>query len=645
MHAVKIFGVLVSYSLACLGTGGIGLILLGIRRGHGSPASPGTKLATAFLLGQGLLASLWLMLSLAGWLSFIVVLAIVGVSAIGGLILIRSWVADFGRQLKSIWQDVRSDSWGWQGLALLTVILCLWWVTSIGRPLMGDATAFYMVLPKLVAATGHLIPLPGYDNFISVGLQGEMHYAAMMVLRSAEAAQLFAWPTMVAGAVLLLALGRRIGLGRRGQWLALAMVFTSSAVVWLSGDGKVDLFAAALGLAAYYWVMRVGDDDQPLACWLTGLFSGFAIIAKLSYAPVLLPGLALLFGWGFRADLRDRRRWGTAGRAVLRCGALILAGALLALIPHLLKNEVLLQNPIAPFGTGSTSWVVGQSWFGPETTRRIVLTYPLALTFGSYWAQYGDLSPLVLAFLPLALLLPRPRRFSPLVAVMAAALAGVVAWNLYRPSVFAPRYILATLLLFILLAARAAEHACQADTKPRWLTIAVMGSALITLWAVWSYFQGIVFLPVASYKYLAGQLPGCSRDGIFCRAMYEIDGQAEPGDRVFTAAYPRYWFRGDLIQCLEKEKDTGAIFSAPLEERMQALYQRGFRYLLADRTMYADMLTSMNVDNPPAWLHLTLIFEESNVSVYRLDAVNPPVQPQVSCRQKVGTQIWELTND
>lgn len=645
MHAVKVFGVLVSYSLACLGTGGMGLILLGIRRGHNSPSSPGTKLATAFLLGQGLLASVWLLLALAGWLSFFVVLAIVGVSAIGGLILFRSWLADFCRQLKSIWRDVRSDSWGWQGLALLTVILCLWWITSIGRTFHVDASSFYMALSRLIAASGHLAPMPGFEGIAGFGLQGEMHYAAMMVIRSAEAAQLFAWPTMVAGSVLLLALGRRTGLGRRGQWLALAMVFTSSAVVWLSGDGKVDLFGAALGLAAYYWVMRVGDDGQLLACWLTGLFSGFAVIAKLSYAPVLLPGLALLFVWGFRADLRYRRQWGTAGRAMLRCGALILAGVLLALIPHLLKNEVLLQNPIAPFGTGSSSPVVDQSWFGPEITRRILLTYPLALTYGSYWAQYGNLSPLVLAFLPLALLLPRPRRFSPLMAVMAAALAGVVVWNIYRPSVFAPRYILATLLLFILLSARAAEHACQEDTKPRWLTIAVMGSTLITIWAVWLYFLGSVFQPATSYEYLAGQLPGCGRDGLFCRAMYTINEQAEPGDRVFTAATPRYWFRGDLIQCLENTKDTGAIFGAPLEDRMQALYQRGFRYLLADRTIYADMLSSMNVDNPPNWLHLTLIFEESNVSVYRLDAENPPVRPQVVCRQINGTQIWELAHD
>jgi hypothetical protein len=127
--------------------------------------------------------------------------------------------------------------------------------------------------------------------------------------------------------------------------------------------------------------------------------------------------------------------------------------------------------------------------------------------------------------------------------------------------------------------------------------------------------------------------------------MYKINEQAEPGDRVFIDAYPRYWFRVDLIQCLENTKDTGAIFNAPLEDRMQVLYQRGFRYLLADRTMGTDMLSSMNVDNPPNWLHLRLIFEESNVSVYRLDAVNPPVRPQIVCRQNGGSQLWELTND
>ena len=76
--------------------------------------------------------------------------------------------------------------------------------------MMGDAAAFYMILPKIMANSHELIPVPGYESFMSVGLQGEMHYAALMVLGSADAAQLFEWPTILAGAVIFLAIGSKL---------------------------------------------------------------------------------------------------------------------------------------------------------------------------------------------------------------------------------------------------------------------------------------------------------------------------------------------------------------------------------------------------------------------------------------------------
>src|SRR5271157_4036781 len=210
----KIIFLLLVYSAACLGGGTLALRVLAYRSNSDLKQSAGTMLATAFALGQGLLASLWLLLALVGWFSRPVIVGVGVVFALSGIILARYWFYDFARQFVHIWRELRAESWEWQAVALFTLILCAAWGTSLGRDLNGDATAFYMALPKVIAASHRLVPLPGYEGFTTTGLQGEMHYAALMALGSPDAARLFAWPTMLAGAILLLAICRQAGIDR-----------------------------------------------------------------------------------------------------------------------------------------------------------------------------------------------------------------------------------------------------------------------------------------------------------------------------------------------------------------------------------------------------------------------------------------------
>jgi hypothetical protein len=639
---LSIMAVLAWYSVACLAAGMILLRLFSGRASAADDASPGVVFATAFLLGQGVLASLWLLLALAGWFTLAAVLGVLLIVVLAGGWPALPRLRRLAHHIRSIWRELRADTWGWQALAGMAMFLCLVWVTSLGRSLQGDASAFYMALAKVTAATHRLVPLPGYEDFSNIGLQGELHYAALLMLSGRDAAQLFAWPTIVAGSAMLVGLSAQAGLGRRGQWLVFSMVFSSSAVVWLSGDGKVDLFAAGLGLAAYYWAVQVRGRLRPMALWLTGLFGGLAIVAKFSYLPVLLPGLAFLVVWGYADGFRGRD-WLRSGLQPLSAGVLRIGVAcLLAALPHLVKNGLLFGNPISPFGAGRSNWT-DQSWFDAATTRQIVLTYPLALTLGNYGGQYGDLSPLLLAFAPLALLLPRPRSLlaSPLAAVTVAGVLGVLAWVILRPSVLSPRYMLATLLLFCLLPARAAEHITLHESRPRWLTVAVMASTHLTLLAVGSYFLNMVFWPVVTYQYLAGKLPECARDGPWCRAMQAVNQAAEPGERVFLASYHRYWLRPDLLQCVSQAVDKSLVGETP-EARWQNLYQRGFHYLLADQTSFAAAIEQLNLTSPPPWVRLMVIFDESPLTVYRLDFVGAAGSLQATC-QRLGTgPVWEV---
>lgn len=81
-------------------------------------------------------------------------------------------------------------------------------------------------------------------------------------------------------------------LGRRGAWYALIIVATSTTFTHYITDGKVDLFAAALGLGAFYWALRTAPGaEHPRALGLAGSLAGFATVARFPYLAAFLPAV------------------------------------------------------------------------------------------------------------------------------------------------------------------------------------------------------------------------------------------------------------------------------------------------------------------------------------------------------------------
>lgn len=642
MPILSMMSALGFYSIACLCFGALVLRLL--TASALVRCSAGAALASGFLLGQGILANLWVLLALSGWFKPFVVLTVLGSGTASGAAFLWPYLVPFFRQVRAGWVELRREPIAWQLVAGTAVAIYMLGFTALARPLGGDAAAFYMALPKVIANSHRLVPLPGYESFTQIGLHGEMHYAALMILGSADAAKLFPWATIFAGTIMLMAMGSLAGLKRRGQWIVFVSVFTSSAVLYLCGDGKVDLFAAALGLAAYFWAFQIKLFQYPLPVRLAGLFAGFAVVAKFSYLPVLLPGIAFLFFWRLAAD----QRLNASTKAnLLSMGTLFLQLGLwisLAVIPHLIKNYVLFDNPFAPFNASGAGWA-DQKWFASETTKRILLTYPLSLTIGQYWGQYGNLSPLVLAFAPLALLLSRPKPFlsSPLVALALAAGAGLVCWVILHPSVISPRYILSTLLIFILPAARAAEYVSRRENGMRWLSCSVIGSILVTQVFVAFYFSKPVFFPKQTKRYLMGRLSECERDGTYCRGSNELGNRAEPGERVLLAAYYRYWMRSDLLQCTSTEEELKQLRGKSAELFWLSLCQRGFEYVVIDKTTHGSLMKNLEKENIPSWVKISPQWDEGNFLIFHLEFENPPWAPVIECRQE-NPPAWKLVD-
>lgn len=623
---------LTTYCFACLGAGRISLLFL-FKKNNNLKLSAGTEAVAYFLFGQGLLANFWVLFALAGNFSPTLVKGVIAIFCSVGVVLNYKLLCDVIRQSASIWRETISDTRGWRLLILSTVIVWLAWITSIGRHPIADGSGFYLALAKVISASEHLAPLPGYENLTSIGLQGEMHSAALITLVSPEAIQLFSWLTLTSGCVFLLALGRQVGLTRHGQWLALAMVFTSSALIELSGSGKTDVYATAMAFAAYYWAFNIRKDNWVTTSILTGAFSGLAVVAKISYVENFLPSLAIILAWQVFAQ-SSKKTFSYQFRTL----ALIGASAIFMAMILPIKNQVLFENPLAPYGMKDIS---DQSWYGPDTIRRIFSLLPLALTFGDHWAQIGNISPLVLAYLPLLLFLPKSdhRVQNPLVVLGIATLIGLASWFLSHPAVFAPRYFLGCLLLLVLPSAKAADHYSSiSKTNDRIIVI----NATLVIFLIGVYYSKNIFLPKQTYNLLLNSESVCKHDETVCFIESTVNTSLQVGERLFMNGSFRYWLRPDLIQCALSTSETENYLAIETtNQRWGFIVGRGFRsVLVANRLTPLSNQIRDDLQAIPDWLDVKI--EEENLLIFlRLIPIDDSHPSLYECGQS-SPPAWDV---
>ena len=593
------------------------------------------SLGTAFLLGQGLLAQAWTLLGLAGWFTawplaaVLVAAAALGAGPAGRL---------FGRLRAGVaagWAAWRAEPWAWRVLPpVVSGVILIYLLASFLPPTGYDPLSFYLAFPQYMAHCARLVALPGYEVFSPVGLQGELHFAALMVLGNATAAKLFVWPTALGAGAMLLALGARLGLGWRGQWLALALLFTSSAFTERIYDGKVDNFAAAMGLAACYWAWAAGRANRR-ALLLCGLFSGLAIVAKLSYLAGLPLTIAVLLA-GARWVGGPDAPWRERARAIVADGAVWGLALLVPIAVHVLKNQVLLGEPLAPFITAGPKWAE-QAWYGPAVVQRYLLGFPVALTFGRYYMQAGGLSAAWLALLPLLWL---PRRQAPLVGVwwvFGAAALGVAAFTATSPATFAPRYIMAPVLLLLVPVALAAERVSRAAPRPRRLGGAVLACLLVVIGVQW---HNLDWLKDAGWRYLRGRKSSCrySYPWAACELAQETNARVRPGERVWIAMYLRYWLRPALLteSFGQRGDEVAALERLPTEAaQWEFLVAQGVQYVLLDGATHGMVSPDgarwavtlargrLSSDHLPPTVRAECVLAKEGFALYRLYKVAP----------------------
>lgn len=299
---------------------------------------PGELYLYGLALGSGVLAYMIFGLGLLGWISTPAIAAL--------LILLSIFVAPElsktarlvptlpGRVL-SFWSAGDPLVKVFAVLALVSAALAL--LIALSPPWDYDGLMYHLVGPKQILEEGLIVA--DHDNWYVNGPSAiEMLFLIALSFGDDTVPKLVHF---LGGFVYLVGayvLGRR-WIGPKGAWIAVAILLGIPLIPILSSFAYIDLFWSgyeilAVGAALIWW--RDGDRRWLVLC---GTFAGFALGSK--YLGLL--GIGVLVVFVGLLSLRHGLR--TAVRAL----AMLLAPAVLVGMPWMIKNLVLLGNPLFPY--------------------------------------------------------------------------------------------------------------------------------------------------------------------------------------------------------------------------------------------------------------------------------------------------------
>ncbi len=345
-------------------------------------------------LGWGLLSLGVLALGLAHLLYLWALLALlVGVLLVGwrDVWLVFTWLADT-RTYRSLVSKVWPRGF-WECtlvcLALVVgVLIGIQWLNP--APWQAyDLYQYHWAVPKLYLLHHAIYALPGWAH-ANFPFQTEMLNTIALACGVPVAALLIQGGYGLM-AMLLLAgyLFRHVGRG--AAWLGIALCLCSPLFTSLIIIGYVELALAYSAVATLVLVLawlrqpHMGRHALRLLL-LAGIYSGCGLAAKYTQGQIiigigaLLLGAVLLNGWrvwrqrGPLDQPRSLLRWSLPGMALYGVGVLV------PMLPWLMKDWLLLGNPIYPFIWGGPGWDAARTQVG-------VVTFAHFGPRGSFWQR------------------------------------------------------------------------------------------------------------------------------------------------------------------------------------------------------------------------------------------------------------------
>lgn len=553
---------------------------------------PGQTLASAFVLGMGVLGWLSFLLGLAGELrpAALVFLCLVLAS---GFVLLR-------RPLSDAFAGFYSPT-GWQILIISCILIALFFdiLEALAPPSDADSLAYHFALPREFLAAG---AIPFTQRALDNGLPLLQHMSFTVALGIGGERTLTLWAMLSGwGTTAILYILARTHLSR-GWSMALALVFlTTPAVVYGGGTGQVELPCAGFAVAAVLFAMAARRHNKMSFAALAGLTAGFFAASKYT-------GSLFLLFVGF--VLVAHRQW-------LKFGAAYTAAALLVIVPPYGWIWWNTGDPVYPVLYGILDYKPDIMWspdFQAEFRKNLAseralptgvlwaLVYPFLATLAPdsiFESDRTGFGPFALLVLPLALAGFWARRktvwHSPLWTVAFVCAAFYLAWFLIGASQrvrhFLPVYPLLLLCLTV-----ASVRACQAwpsTIKPLSAAVALTAGLQLTIHAVFTLkYAQYVFSHETREAFLSRNIGSYS-------AVASLKAHLRKEDRLLylerQLAYylPLTYFRGHhaiepRIDLRPSARDVGRFWDELAAERITHLFvtpfqsnspQGGYEYL------------------------------------------------------------------
>ena len=540
----------------------------------------GNTFITAFVLGQSLLSFLFLFLlvtlhDFTHLSSFLVIFT-------GLVLLFFPFHHPFNYILAGLKSFLPIPS---ERKVLLPVLLSL---ILLGAALLYsssrlsyDAASQYFAQAKIIAQTGGFRLLSFKDAFAGSALYLTSLQSAIIQLFGDQAARIYSWMSGLAILSFCMLLGKSAGISRRAQALFLPLAMSTTAIVDLLCDGKIDLATTATALACVYWFSRSLHEPSRRSLFVAGFLGGFAVVVR-PYNAVLLGVFCLLV---FLFHLRSVNQPAVFFHAFKNAVLGLLPPVLFWGASYLIINGVFLGDMLAPLKelglVGSNDWPM---YTGGWHKGVFIIIYPLAVTLLGAFDTLGLISPIFVGFLPfffvkeVRALLNFSRE---LIFFSVSAVVTLYLWLGFFGSIniLEVRYVLFLWVLLFLPLAELLDHLLDSSFFIKAGTHAI----LVTL---------LVFMTVRTIIVSLGTYSPISKNGVpqcrdlpMCTFFEPVNQQGAPGDRVLVLSAYRYYLRPDLFACSSGKDDYLALEQTALQNPIkfwQEVQRQGYRYVVYD---------------------------------------------------------------
>jgi hypothetical protein len=599
------------------------------------------SLATAFLIGNGIFSLIFLVLSGLFQLTPAYVILLLLIGGLLGVRQMKTSVPEMVSGLLSRFRELFENPQTRFIVFLCTAILSFSLFYSTAR-ISYDSSAIYFSNAKLTALNNHIQFFTG-DSFIVSAFHSSILYTALIQVFGDQSARMFSWICGVVFIIFAMAISRKIGASRHGTLILVTLLLASTALLDLMGDGKIDILTSGYAIAAVYWMLVGSQDNTPIKSisLLIGFLIGFAMIAR--------PFNVFILGV-FTAAFYLQRVYLRKGfepldpRLLINSFIYIGAGAIGLGIYHLFANWMIQGNPFAFLTSISKINPSAGPWdYNPDQILAIRLLYPFVATFYNSPQTLGNISPLFVAFLP-ALLIHDIRKqvslSSELKVLFVISLVTLFAWIFLFFTVYEIRYVL--FLWAILFIPVAEVIAVMLENKN--MALRQLFHALIVMLLIFVLVR-TVYISLDTYSAIdENGNPQC-----FCDSLTPINEAASEGDRVLTLSAFRYYLRSDLFACSTKHDEYRILSHAAkidAESFWQETYRQGYKFIAFEveyTIKHLELGIIPSPENAPDWLELEPLYTGPGGThiAYRIDAKNPPVSADASCKMN-DSGIWQV---